>query len=488
MTRDYSYTSNSYNALMRCPASLGSKTNIAKPHLDRWIYLKDAIEEWLYNDALDETSINQARSKYANDLDPVQTKICDDLFETFRAIYPKTVGMSMSREYPPLPRSEARDLSEDEKIILSSWVQFEVDYGEKRETIKLRTGKETMDNLDLAILALQKDTNETNIEINLTRGTVEELPLIDGASEILNDSFEQVQKYLNLKKKETIPGKHCNLCDRPSICGQYREIDGKKISNKDRSLYLTKTDLMKLETCSRQAAWKFLYGIPRDVNEEEVIPNYGDIFHAYTQKIINEFDNPLSSMGVNKFSEIISEESEEIKVKLLETYSSLVEQMSSYNNVQLKATEFPLGFTILSNPPQRKTEDETFDKNIAVTFMGMADIVGRINNNTPVVVELKTGKERAIHQHEASLYALGASQATNEKEVVVLHVYMRPGSSKITERLYREKELNKAKEYFVTKSMEISNWDQKDTLSPSYNPGSWCEYCSYETRCLDSRK
>ena len=60
MTRDYSYTSNSYNALMRCPASLGSKTNIAKPHLDRWIYLKDAIEEWLYNDALDETSINQA--------------------------------------------------------------------------------------------------------------------------------------------------------------------------------------------------------------------------------------------------------------------------------------------------------------------------------------------------------------------------------------------------------------------------------------------
>ena len=169
--------------------------------------------------------------------------------------------MSMSREYPPLHRSEARDLSEDEKIILSSWVQFEVDYGDKRETIKLRTGREAMDNLDLAILALQKDTNETNIEINLTRGTVEELPLIDGASEILNDSFEQVQKYLNLKKKETIPGKHCNLCDRPSICGQYREIDGKKISNKDRSLYLTKTDLMKLETCSRQAAWKFLYGI-----------------------------------------------------------------------------------------------------------------------------------------------------------------------------------------------------------------------------------
>ena len=191
---------------------------------------------------------------------------------------------------------------------------------------------------------------------------------------------------------------------------------------------------------------------------------------------------------MKKFSEIISEESEEIKVKLLETYSSLVEQMSSYDNVQLKATEFPLGFTILPDQPKTKTEGNSFDENLAVTFMGMADIVGRINNNIPVVVELKTGKERSIHQHEASLYALGASQATNEKEVIVLHVYMSPTSSKITERVYKEKELNKAKEYFVTKSLEISNWDQKDTLSPSYNPGSWCEYCSYERRCLESRK
>ena len=488
MTKDYSFTSNSYKALTRCPASLGPKTNIAKPHLDRWIYLKEAIEEWLYNDALDEASISQARNKYANELDPIQTKICDDLFETFRTIYPKTDKMSMSREYPPIPRSESKDLSEDEKIILSSWVQFEADYGDKRETIKLRTGKDAIDNLDLAILALQKDTNETNIEINLTKGTVEELPVIDGATEILNDAFEQVQRYLTLNKKETIPGKHCNLCDRPSICGQYKEIHGKKISNKNRSLYLTKTDLMKLETCNRQAAWKFLYGIPKDVDEEEVTENYGDIFHAYTQKIINEFDNPLSSSGMKKFSEIISEESEEIKVKLLETYSSLVEQMSSYDNVQLKATEFPLGFTILPDQPKTKTEGKSFDENLAVTFMGMADIVGRINNNIPVVVELKTGKERSIHQHEASLYALGASQATNEKEVIVLHVYMSPTSSKITERVYKEKELNKAKEYFVTKSMEISNWDQKDTLSPSYNPGSWCEYCSYERRCLESRK
>ena len=108
MTTDYSFTSNSCNAFMRCPASLGSKTNIAKPHLERWIYVKDAIEEWLYNDAPDVVSINQARNRYVNELDAIQTKICDELFETFRSIYPKTKNMSMSRDYPPVPRTVKR--------------------------------------------------------------------------------------------------------------------------------------------------------------------------------------------------------------------------------------------------------------------------------------------------------------------------------------------------------------------------------------------
>lgn len=484
MTTDYSFTSNSCNAFMRCPASLGSKTNIAKPHLERWIYVKDAIEEWLYNDAPDVVSINQARNRYVNELDAIQTKICDELFETFRSIYPKTKNMSMSRDYPPVPRSEVKDLSEEARIILSSWVQFEVDYGDKRETIKLRTGKEPIDDLDLAILSLQKNTNESNIEINLAKGTAEELPIVDNASEILNEAFHQVEDYIKISKKETLPGKHCNFCDRPSVCGRYKEIDGNKVSNQHRSVYFTKTDLMKLETCSRQAAWKVLYGIPKDVEEDQIEDNYGITFHTYTQRIINEFKEPLSSLGINKFSEIISEESEDLRNKLLDTYSSLVEEMSSYENVQLKETEFPLGFTVLSNG---KNKNKSFDQNLAITFMGMADIVGRLNNNVPVVIELKTGKERDIHEYEANLYALGASIATNESEVIVLHVYMSPRFSKIVERVYKEKELSKAKEYFFTKAMQISNWDEKNTLSPSYNEGSWCQYCSYETRCLDNR-
>ena len=120
-------------------------------------------------------------------------------------------------------------------------------------------------------------------------------------------------------------------------------------------------------------------------------------------------------------------------------------------------------------------------------YMGMADIVGRIGDNTPVVVELKTGKERENHKYEAELYALGASIVTKEEKVIVLHVYMQPESSKIVERVYGEKELSKAREFFITKSLEISSWDPNQTLSPNYNAGSWCEYCSYETRCLENR-
>ena len=31
----------------------------------------------------------------------------------------------MSKNYPPIPRSEIKDLTEGDRIILSSWVQFE---------------------------------------------------------------------------------------------------------------------------------------------------------------------------------------------------------------------------------------------------------------------------------------------------------------------------------------------------------------------------
>jgi len=486
MNKEYKFTANTYQKITECPASVGSKSRKkAKPFLKRWLDLNETIGDWLYNDATSEEAIiNKARKIYSESSDMIQTKILDDLFEVFRSIFPKTKNLRMSRDYPPSPRSEIKDLAEGDRLILSSWVQFEVGSkdSEKKEVIKLRTANsDPLSELDLAILSLQRVEDETNIEINVTKGTVEELPDLANAEGIVADAFLNIESYLNNDTKETRPGTWCSRCDRPSLCGQYKELDGKKITTKDRSFYISKTDLLKLNTCSRQLAWGVLYGLPKQIEEDTFYSNYGEKFHTYAEKIINEFKEPLSELGIEKFSKAISEEEESMREKLLAAYSSLVENMSSYQTVELKETEFALGFSLLVDDPR-----QTGSK-VAFTYMGMADIVGRIEDNIPVVVELKTGKERPDHQYEADLYALGASQATKEDKVIILHVYMEPGSSRLVERVYEQKEISKAKEYFIAKSIDISSWDPDNTLSPSYNPGSWCEYCNYETRCSENR-
>jgi len=486
MDQEYKFTANTYKKIMECPASMGpSSKNKARPFLDRWVSLNEVIGDWLYNDATsEEISIEKARKIYSDNSDSIQIGILDGLFKAFREIFPKTESLKMSRNYPPIPRSEIKDLDDGDRIILSSWVQYEVGYkdSERKETIKLRTANsDPLSQLDLAILSLQKDKEETYLEVNATKGTIDELPFLENASEVVEEAFLNIQEYLESDKKKTVPGTWCSRCDRSSLCGRYQEIDGKKINSKDRSFFVSKTDLLKLNTCSRQLAWKNLYGLPKQSDPDSEYSNYGDKFHTYAEKIINEFKEPMSEYGIEKFSQAISEEEEGIREKLLGAYSSLVEKMSSYENVELKQTEFALGFSLLIDNTSNDGSNSVF------TYMGMADIVGRIGDNTPVVVELKTGKEREDHKYEAELYALGASIATKEEKVIVLHVYMQPESSKIVERVYGEKEISKAKEFFITKSIEISSWNPIQTLSPNYNVGSWCEYCSYETRCLENR-
>ena len=60
---------------------------------------------------------------------------------------------------------------------------------------------------------------------------------------------------------------------------------------------------------------------PKQIEEDSEYSNYGEKFHTYAEKIINEFQEPMSEFGIEKFSQAISEEEEEIREKLLIAYS-----------------------------------------------------------------------------------------------------------------------------------------------------------------------
>ena len=91
-------TTNQIKKISQCHRSLGNRTRLASPKLDRWKDLNKAIIDWQNNDALDETSIKVAEENNFQFYDTIQKKILSDLFARFRTIYPKR-NSNFNHEY-----------------------------------------------------------------------------------------------------------------------------------------------------------------------------------------------------------------------------------------------------------------------------------------------------------------------------------------------------------------------------------------------------
>ena len=96
--RDNTYSTNQIKKISQCHSSLGKRTRLASPKLDRWKDLNKAIIDWQNNDALDETSIKVAEENNFQFYDTIQKKILSDLFARFRTIYPKR-NSNFNHEY-----------------------------------------------------------------------------------------------------------------------------------------------------------------------------------------------------------------------------------------------------------------------------------------------------------------------------------------------------------------------------------------------------
>ena len=145
-------------------------------------------------------------------------------------------------------------------------------------------------------------------------------------------------------------------------------------------------------------------------------------------------------------------EEEELNKRLVASFRLLIEEVSTYKNINLSKSEFELGFTTLVSGLVSNSKKEIYDGNVAVTYMGKADFVGRLDGDVPLVVELKTGKERDEHKLEADLYAIGAKTILKEEKIIVLHIYLDTNSAKVVERVYETKDFAKLNEFFISKA------------------------------------
>ncbi len=480
-----SFSTTKINKISHCPGSEYKKFNTTytpNSNLQRWKSVNDAIIDWLVNQAPEEIAIKQAEENNFKFFDKLQRRISSELFTKFRNIYHKNTA-DLNADFPS--SSTSRVLNGVE-VFINAHTQFEFEEELSTEYVKLKIGKTGVSDLDKAIIMKTKLENETFYVADLHNNDLLEIEDVENAESIINKSFELVEKFVNEEIKLT-PGNHCTLCERSSSCGEYPSINGEATKKNYRGIVISKTNLINKDNCERQFAWKTQYGIPKEEKESDPFPmKVGISFHKFSGMMLLNNNNPHISGEVERLRELLQVEDQEVAREVIKKYQQLLNQIKDFNNLEVTARERVLGFTVVTDGLVQNKSNKIYDGRIATTFMGSADLVGRLDG-VPLVVELKTGAQLPQHSAEAELYALGAFTQTKEKEVVVLHVYTNDKEEKVVERRFTQDQVDILSKKFESISKTIGLWDPSDALQPEFKVGDWCNFCDFQNTCVEFR-
>ena len=183
---------------------------------------------------------------------------------------------------------------------------------------------------------------------------------------------------------------------------------------------------------------------------------------------------------------LIVDQDEETKVKIFKKYEELLEKLKGYENLDITLSEYPVGFTTITDGLISNKDLTVKEGRVASSFIGKADLLGRLDD-VPIVIELKTGKKHPGDLTEAELYALGVSKRLNAKEVIVLHIYVNEEKDEPNERRFGEDEFDSIEKKFESFAEKIATWNPNDALSPDYSLGDWCNYCEFQETCAEFR-
>ena len=306
------------------------------------------------------------------------------------------------------------------------------------------------------------------------------------SEEIVESNFSVLEDFINENIKLS-PGSHCTLCERASSCGEYPSINGEGTKRNYRGIVISKTNLLNKDNCERQFAWKTQYGIPKEQKESDPFPmKVGISFHKFSGMMLLNNENPQKSGEIDRLKNLLKAEDEEVAVEVTKKYQQLLNQIKGFNNLEITSRERVLGFTAITDGIVQNKSNKVYDGKIAATFMGSADLVGRLDG-IPLVVELKTGAQLPQHSAEAELYALGAFIQTKESEVVVLHIYTNDKEEKIVERRFTQDQIEALGNKFDSIAKTIGHWDPSDALQPKFTVGDWCNFCDFQNTCVEFR-
>ena len=479
--RDKTYSTNQVKKISECHISNGKNNQLAAPKLNRWADLNRAIIDWWNNDATEETSVRISEQNNFQFYDPIQKKILSDLFKRFRELYPKK---NIDFEFEYITKEAIKEINGEEYGITTHFT-YEFADSDYSEYIRLKTAHDPEPALiDRAIISKFQSENEDFITAALSKDDLIEIDMVENPDEIIDKHFEILENYINNKQKRT-PGNHCNFCNMSSTCGQFPLVSEGKVNNRVRQLKVSKTNLVKLNNCERRAAWNVQYGLPREDYLEFETESDATKFHKYSQKLLVNSKENLDLNNIDNFHEVASDEDQVTRHNLFKKYQGLISELQEYSNLEIKDSEYQLGFTCIADGVDLKN-GKAVDKKVATVFMGKADLVGRVDG-VPLIIELKTRPEIPEDLLESQLYALGASKLLKVDEVIVLHIYSLDDKTTSKERRYEESELDSIKLKFEDIAIKTGSWLPYNALSPKYNVGDWCSFCEFKNTCLENR-
>ncbi len=479
--RDNTYSTNDIKKISECHASTGKNTQLAAPKLKRWKDLNNAIVDWWNNNANEETSVKISEQNNFQFYDEIQKKILSDLFKRFRELYPKK---NIDLEFEYINKEAIKEINGEEYGITTHF-QYEFIDGDYSEYIRLKTAFNPEPALiDRAIISRFQSEKEEYITAALSKDDLIEVDLVDNPDEIIDQHFKILEDYLNNRQKRK-QGNHCNFCSMSSTCGQFPLVSEGKVNNRVRQLKVSKTNLVKLNTCERRAAWNVQYGLPREDFLEFETESDATKFHRYSQKLLVNNKENLDERNISNFNEVASGEDQVTRDKLFKKYQGLISKLQEYSNLEIKESEYQLGFTCIADGVDLKN-GKAVDKKVATVFMGKADLVGRVDG-VPLIIELKTRPEIPEDLLESQLYALGAAKLLKVDEVIVLHIYSLDDNTTAKERKYTESELVSIKNKFENIAVKTGSWLPFNALSPKYNIGDWCAFCEFKNTCSENR-
>ena len=470
--------------ISECHQSIGPKTLTPNSRLDRWSGVHNAISDWLLNEANDDVAVKVAEENFQF-YDPLQRKIMSELFERFRSLVPKPLPQVNIDFY----RQEIiKEIDGEEKGMYTSF-QYQLEDEDNTEYIKLKAGVSDIEDIDRAIVAETKLEGETFLTAQLIHDDFDEIKEPENSKEIIDNYFNIIQEF-ETNRKQATPGLHCYMCSRPSRCGQYPVVDGQEAKSNNRGILISKSNLLNLETCERWTSWRAQYAIPKDIENESFEAELGQKFHSYSQKMLEKNKDIFGDKEIERLKKLLVDEEEKFASQILKKYEELIQalddEVEDQNELEIKLSEYGLGFSILKDGIVSNSKMELREDKVAVTFMGQADLVGRYKGKG-LVIELKTGQESNDDLTEAELYALGAKLLLKEDEVYVFHIYTNKDGGKLKKRKFGESEFDSIINKFEDKAQRIANWNPNDSLSPSFNVGDWCSNCDYQTTCPEYR-